>query len=372
MKNPTPIPSRRKFIASATTTAAAFSLVGCQKTAPAPARTSGLFVGEGEHIYEVINDWVVLPDQFKWQITHNVAVDKDENLYVIHEGQEALPDHPAIFVFDAAGKFIKSFGKQFQGGGHGLEVRTEGNEQFLYVTGYQKLKTFAKLTLDGEEVWSHKAPMDSKAYAADENTRTDFADRKNVWGRNHFLPTNFAFLPDGSFFVADGYGAHMIHKFDKDANYVSSFGKSGKADGEFNTPHGLWIDSRGAESEVVVADRANGRLQWFSLDGEHRKTLGGFILPANVDQFEDTLLVPDLSARITILDKNNNLIHLGDSDEWRKDVMKDGKAMRSANPETWTDGKFIHPHDACFAKNGDIYVAEWVASGRISKLQRLS
>jgi hypothetical protein len=372
MKNPTPIPSRRKFIASATTTAAAFSLVGCQKTAPAPARTSGLFVGEGEHIYEVINDWVVLPDQFKWQITHNVAVDKDENLYVIHEGQEALPDHPAIFVFDAAGKFIKSFGKQFQGGGHGLEVRTEGNEQFLYVTGYQKLKTFAKLTLDGEEVWSHKAPMDSKAYAADENTRTDFADRKNVWGRNHFLPTNFAFLPDDSFFVADGYGAHMIHKFDKDANYVSSFGKSGKADGEFNTPHGLWIDSRGAESEVVVADRANGRLQWFSLDGEHRKTLGGFILPANVDQFEDTLLVPDLSARITILDKNNNLIHLGDSDEWRKDVMKDGKAMRSANPETWTDGKFIHPHDACFAKNGDIYVAEWVASGRISKLQRLS
>jgi hypothetical protein len=299
-------------------------------------------------------------------------VDKDENLYVIHEGKAALPDHPSIFVFDAEGTFVKAFGNQFQGGGHGLEVRTEGSEQFLYVTGYQKLKTIAKLALDGEQVWTQKAPMDSKAYAADENTRTEFKKGSDYWGRNHFLPTNFAFLPDGSFFVADGYGAHMIHRYDKDAKYVSSFGKSGKADGQFNTPHGLWIDTRGDEAQVVVADRANARLQWFSLEGEHRKTLGGFILPANIDQHKDTLLVPDLSARITLLDKDNNLIHLGESEEWRTEVMKNGKAMRKANPKSWTDGKFIHPHDACFAANGDIFVAEWVATGRISKLRRVS
>ena len=45
-----------------------------------------------------------------------------------------------VFVFDAAGKFVRAFGNQFQGGGHGLEVRTEGKEQFLWVTGYQMLK----------------------------------------------------------------------------------------------------------------------------------------------------------------------------------------------------------------------------------------
>ena len=37
----------------------------------------------------------------------------------------------------------------------------------------------------------------------------------------------------------------------------------------------------------------------------------------------------------------------------------------------WKDGQFIHPHDACFAANGDIYVAEWVGTGRITKLERV-
>lgn len=57
------------------------------------------------------------------------------------------------FVFDEKGVFIQAFGKEFQGGGHGLEVRKETDGEFLYVTGYQHLKKFAKLTLDGEKVW---------------------------------------------------------------------------------------------------------------------------------------------------------------------------------------------------------------------------
>ena len=374
IKTPSTLIPRRQFLATAATVTAftAFGIIGCKKTINVPKRSSGIFVGEGTFKYEVINDWAVLPDKYSWQITHNVSVDKDGFLYVIHEGNEALPDHPAIFVFDPAGQFVKAFGSQFQGGGHGLEVRVEGNEQFLYVTGYQKLKTFAKLTLDGEEVWSQKAPLDSGLYAMDENTKKRFSDRAEFWGRNHFLPTNFAFLPDGSFFVADGYGAFTIHRFDKDANYVSSFGGEGTEDGKFKTPHGLWIDTRGDESLIVVADRANKRLQWFTLEGVHRKTLDGFILPANIDQFEDTLLVPDLSTRITILDKDNNLIHLGEDLEWRKQVTKDKNAMRRGPREKWVSGKFVHPHDACFADNGDIYVAEWVATGRISKLLRVT
>lgn len=362
--------SRRRFLSS-TASVAAFSIIGGKKTMGNPVREGGVIVGEGAHKYEVINDWVSLPDKYSWQTTHNVAVDKDGNLYVIHEGKSSLPDHPAIFVFDAEGTFVKGFGKQFQGGGHGLEVRTEGKEQFLYVTGYLKLKTFAKLTLDGEEVWSRKAPMDAGVYAADENTWTEASENKGFWGRNHFLPTNFAFLPNGDFFLVDGYGSYLIHRYDKDAKYLSSFGGVGKEDGKFNLPHGLWIDSRGKEPLVVVADRANARLQWFTLEGKHRKTLEGFILPANVDQFEDTLLVPDLSARITLLDKENKLIHLGEDPEWRKEVLKDKMALRRA-PENWVSGKFVHPHDACFAKNGDIYVAEWVSTGRVSKLRRVS
>jgi hypothetical protein len=71
-----------------------------------------------------------------------------------------------------------------------------------------------------------------------------------------------------------------------------------------------------------------------------------------------------------LLDKENKVIHLGEDPEWRKSVTADKNAMRR-NPEAWVDGKFIHPHDACFAPNGDIYVAEWLATGRISKLKKV-
>jgi hypothetical protein len=299
-----------------------------------------------------------------------VAVDRDGQLYVIHEGRENLPDHPSIFVFDHEGKFVRAFGKQFQGGGHGLEVRTEGKDQFLYVTAYQQVKSFAKLTLTGETVWEKHAPMASGVYLAEEDTKPI-----KRWGRDSFMPTNFAFTSDGGFFLADGYGSYRIHRYDKDGNWLWVFGEPGKGDGQFNTPHGLWLDARpGREESLVVADRANKRLQWFTLDGKHLKTLDGFILPANLDSLGDVLLVPDLSARVTLLDKNNEVItHLGEDPEWRAQVLKDGMKMRrDETREGWVSGKFLHPHDACFDPAGNIFVAEWVQTGRVTRLRKLS
>jgi hypothetical protein len=359
--------NRRSFLRQTPVVAAA--AIAMPRVLTAQKSEKQLVIGEGAHRYEVLHHWAQLPDRYTWQTTHNVAVDRDGLLYVIHEGRENLKDHPSIFVFDKNGKFVRAFGNQFQGGGHGLEVITEGREQFLYVTGYQQLKNFAKLTLKGEVVWEKRAPMDSKLYPPDEDTRP--AKR---WGRDAFMPTNFAFMPDGSFFLADGYGSYRIHRYDKDGNWRSMFGEPGKGDGQFNTPHGIWIDHRpGREISVVVADRANKRLQWFTLEGKHLKTLDGFILPANVDLLGDVLLVPDLSARITLLDRNNQVItHLGEDPAWREAVLKDGMKLRSSKTGAeWVAGKFLHPHDACFDPAGNIYVAEWVHTGRITKLRKV-
>lgn len=359
--------SRRHFVATVGTTAAALAF---PRVLTAQKGDKALIIGDGAYRYEVLHNWAQLPARYTWQTTHNVAVDREGLLYVIHEGRENQKDHPSIFVFDAEGKFVRAFGKQFQGGGHGLEVRTEGREQFLYVTGYQQLKNFAKLTLQGEVVWEKRAPMDSKLYPAGEDTKP--AKR---WGRNAFMPTNFAFLPDGGFFLADGYGSYRIHRYDKNGNWVSMFGEPGKGDGQFNTPHGLWIDDRpGRTPSVVVCDRANKRLQWFSLEGKHLKTLDGFILPANIDRQGDVLLVPDLSARVTLLGADNQVIaHLGEDPEWRAAVLKDNMKLRgSKTGEEWVAGKFLHPHDACFDAAGNIFVAEWVNTGRITKLRKVS
>ena len=357
--------SRRRFIASS-----AIAMIAAPRVLTAAKSEKQLVIGDGEHKYEVLHYWPQLPDKYTWQTTHNVAIDAAGLPYVIHEGRENLKDHPSIFVFDEKGKFIRAFGQQFQGGGHGLEVRTEGKQQFLYVTAYMQVKSFAKLTLKGETVWEKHAPMESGLYPVGEDTHP-----QKRWGRDAFMPTNYAFLPDGGFFVADGYGSYRIHRYDKDGNWKSMFGEPGKGNGQFNTPHGIWIDSRkGRDHSVIVADRANKRLQWFTFEGKHLKTLDGFILPANIDIQKDVLLIPDLSARITLLNGKDEVItHLGEDPEWRAQVLKDGMKLRKDQKgEGWVAGKFLHPHDACFDKHGNIFVAEWVDTGRVTKLRKVS
>ncbi len=127
--------SRRQFLTTAalgaTAMIAAPSVITAQKTDKKDS-----VIGQGDYQYEVTHNWPKLPSEYSWQTTHNVAVDKENNLYVIHEGDLKKKDHPAIFVFDSDGKFIRAFGSEFQGGGHGIEVRQEGSEQFLYICNY--------------------------------------------------------------------------------------------------------------------------------------------------------------------------------------------------------------------------------------------
>lgn len=355
--------SRRQFLS---TTAAGAAIVAAPAIVTASKSGSKTILGEGDYRYEVIHEWPRLPDQFTWQTTHNVAVDAAGCLYVIHEGRADQPDHPSIFVFDPEGTYIRSFGKQFQGGGHGIEIREEGGQEFLYVCAYQHLKTFAKLDLKGETVWQKYAPMQSGVYAAEEDTKPTGA-----WGRDRFMPTNFAFLDDGGFLLADGYGSFYIHRYDKQGEWISAFGGPGAGEGTFNTPHGVWVDRRpGREPSIVVCDRANNTVQLFSMDGKYLETLPGYGLPANAETWQDLLVIPELHARLTLLNGSNEVVaRLGD--DAARVTGADGGAIRG-DSSLWHDGKFVHPHDACFGHDGSIFVAEWVGTGRISKLTRLS
>jgi hypothetical protein len=379
--------SRRTFVKQCAATSAACGLARLPLVHAAESTLASQLpiLTAGDQQYTCNHAWAQLPDKYTWQTTHNVAVDSQGLVYIIHEGRLDQPDHPSIFVFDADGKFVRAFGNQFQGGGHGLDIRKEGGDEFLYVTGYQQQRSFAKLTPTGEEVWRKYAPMQTGLYAEGED-KVPRAAADNPWGRNRFMPTNYAIHPEGGFFLADGYGGYCIHRYDADANYVSTFGKPSDktdADGTFDTPHGIWIDDRPSRvfattppptaPRIVVADRANARLQWFTLDGQHLRTLSGFLLPANIDIRGKLAVVPDLFGRVTLLDGHNNVIaHLGDDSARMLADKPDGKVKKQwvirFDEKLWFPGKFVHPHDACFDRGGNIYVVDWVNSGRITKL----
>ncbi len=368
-------PSRREFMK----TAAAGSAVALAAPAIVTAKkTDGqVIIGSGDYQYEVNHQWAQLPSRYSWQTTHDVAFDSEGLLYVIQEGRLDQDRHPSIFVFDQEGKYVRSFGSEFQGGGHGLDIRQEDGQDLIYVCAYQQQRSFAKLDTRGEQLWRKGAPMESGVYAEGEDKFPREED-DNPWGRDRFCPTNVAFLPNGDFFLIDGYGAYRIHRYDRDGNWLSMFGEplsdeNDRADGKFKLPHGIWIDDRGKEPLVVVADREFDRLQWFTLDGEHRRTQDGFLWPANIDVYGELLLVPELFARVTLLGKDNEVVaRLGvDTDRIVQDNKETGGYSIRADESKWLPGKFIHPHDACFDKDGNIFVAEWVASGRVTKLTRV-
>jgi hypothetical protein len=82
--------------------------------------------------------------------------------------------------------------------------------------------------------------------------------------------------------------------------------------------------------------------------------------------FGDTVIVPDLQARVTVLDGDNNLLaQLGDTpDIW------DTPGWPNLPAEKFQPGHFSSPHGACADSHGDIYVAEWVSTGRLTKLKK--
>ena len=92
----------------------------------------------------------------------------------------------------------------------------------------------------------------------------------------HFYrPTFMAWLPDGAFFVADGYQNTRVVKFDKDGKYLMTWGQRGNAGqgkletrpGYFNNVHGIAVDPQ--TRRVFVNDRNNGRVQVFDENGKY-------------------------------------------------------------------------------------------------------
>lgn len=338
-------------------------------------------VGEGDFRFECHHGWGELPNEIVWKNTHGVTVDADGFIYIKHQ---ANPQRPCdtVVVFDPEGKYVRSFGREYAGGGHGIDIRNEDGQEFLYLSDTRN-RQVVKCDLQGEWIWKIRYPREANVYASVEK----------------FRPTNVCFGPDGSLYVGDGYGSSFIHQYDKEGRWVRTWGGAGTGAGQMRTPHGQWLDAReGRSPQLVIADRANARLQYFSLDGVPTEILQGvsdpadvgpasplqtddgtevavtnvegISFPADIDIQREWMLVPDLHARVLIFDGQNQLVaNLGFDADWTKTVL-DGMRVRR-EPDRWVAGRFVHPHDACFDATGNIFVTEWVDAGRVTFLRRV-
>jgi hypothetical protein len=323
-------------------------------------------IGSGEHTYEVFHDWGELPAGLRYGNTHGVCQDMQGRIYIAHTVHASSQREDTVVVFDEKGKFVRSWGAEFKGGAHGLHVRKEGADEFLYFVDTGKGRSsgvdthhtwMVKMTLTGEEVFRIGYPKESPYYKLD-------AEGKPA---TKFSPTNVAIAPNGDIYVADGYGSYYINQYNSRGEFIRSFGGSGKEAGQLLNPHGLILDDRGPNPVLLIADRHNNRLQTFSLEGKHIAFSGGVNLPCHLHERNGVMVVPDLAARVTLIDKNNQVIaHLGEdtSGTWQQ--------LRTQPRDRFVPGKFVSPHSACFDHDGNIFVVEWVEVGRVTKLRKIA
>ena len=178
---------------------------------------------------------------------------------------------------------------------------------------------------------------------------------------------------DHSVWIADGYGESLVHRLSSTGEVeLTLTGEEGA--GRFNCPHSLLIDQRRSPARLYITDRGNDRLQVYDLDGGFLKSVSdGLRLPSALAVSGDEMIVAELTARIAVLDPDDRVVcYLGTDDEaprrpgWPNAATVDGRIVRA----DLRPGRFNSPHGIAVDSRGDLYVAEWLIGGRLTRLRR--
>lgn len=309
-------------------------------------------LGQGAWRFEVEPNWAKLPAGKSFASTHGgAAVDKAGNIYMSSSGPEG------IFVFARDGRLLRTMAPQLTNL-HGLVLREENGREFIY-GALNAAGKVVKLDLDGKVLWEIGKPTESGFYNQPDDPKKKPAN---------YAPTGVDVGPDGRIYVVDGYGASVLHIFDRDRKYVKTIGTRGEGEGQFKTCHGIAVDKRFSPARLLVADRENKRLVHLDLDGKWLGVVASDLRrPCSISFHGDYAAIAELQGRVAIVDKQGKVVStLGDNPD-----QKQWNDYRLA-PEFWKDGIFIAPHGLTFDKDGNLFVQDWNFVGRFTKLKRVS
>ena len=131
-------------------------------------------MGTGAYTYEADHDWGRLPAALAWGNTHGVVRTRRGTSTCTTPSMRRASGADTVVVFDQKGNFVRSWGKEFRGVAHGLHIRKEGKDEFLYLTANaanpkmtpqpENQAAVVKTTLKGEVVWSIDGPPDVDGY----------------------------------------------------------------------------------------------------------------------------------------------------------------------------------------------------------------
>jgi hypothetical protein len=225
-------------------------------------------VGTGDYTYELIRDFFKLPDGERFGLVSRVAADSQDRVYVFQR------TNPPVVVFDRDGTYLGAWGTGEVTDPHGLKIV----DDIVYTT--DRSDSVAKsFTLSGEV----------RLALGKRGVHSDTGCEGAPWLAEHAAgpfnhPTEMMAHPNGDIYVTDGYRNARVHRFTRDGVLVKSWGTPGHAEGQFHLPHSLAIDPEG---RLLVADRANKRIQIFTPDGDFLGMWTGMGGPNDITRGKD-------------------------------------------------------------------------------------
>ena len=332
-------------------------------------------IGSGDFEFEWLEDFAAIPDPVAaaagWA-HHGMTRAANGNILTFH------PANPTVLELTTQGELARAWDVPVTEG-HGMTICSDGESECLWFADNGRKRMPGE---NYEYVWGPKAGHTVKMSLDGAIEMELVTPELPVYNEGTFSPTQVAVWQktDGGnddIWVTDGYGQSYIHRFTHGGEYVSSINGNEGTAGAFSCPHAIWIDLRKSEPELYIADRANGRVQVYDLEGQFKRSFGEdfFITPSAFAAYGDHLIVAELNARLTVLDADDRLVtYLGDNHEVASEQgwpnMLDERDVPTRT-DRLREGKFNSPHGITTDDKGNIYVSEWLIGGRYIKLEKI-
>lgn len=324
--------NRRHLLTTAAAAATGLAVHGASRPVHA-APVGDEVLGHGRFRYRLVPGWGRLDRaQVPVEDCHAITENREGQIVLLTNDKRNN-----IVVYRKDGTFVSKREERFPAA-HALEFQVDRRgDELLWVTDHQ-MSVISLLTPDGRELKRLNPDVLSAKYP--DLTR--------------YHATNVAVMKDGDFFISDGYGSHYIHHFDPDWKYIATWGGAGSAPENLRQPHAIYLDTRRGRDELLVCDRANALLKWFSPKGELLRTVpvpGS--QPSNVAPMADNhLAIASLNGMILILDGQDRVVSVVGGEP---PVYENGTLKPLVNYNT----TFNHPHDCYVDGSGALYVAQW-------------
>jgi 6-bladed beta-propeller len=223
-----------------------------------------------EIAFDSTPDFFKLPEGMYFGEVSGIAVNSKKHVFVLSRGNTSGPAYGAaaaqLLEFDPGGKFVREIGKNLYAWSFAHAVRVDRYDNIWVADkGSDVVVRFdpqGRVT----RVFGRKVEASDESAHPLEHPKPPLPAVDGLFRQ----VTDMAWDSSDNVYISDGYINSRVAKYDKDGNWVGSWGEPGSGPGQFNQVHSIATDS---QNRIYVADRFNLRIQIFDTSGKLLNTI---------------------------------------------------------------------------------------------------